>query len=55
MSGFNSKRESAADKVKEREALMLLEKATRSCNNIDEQRAIDALMQEAQSAQEKNT
>ena len=31
----------------EREALKLLEDATRSCNNIDEQRALDALMQEA--------
>jgi hypothetical protein len=34
----------------------LLEEATRSCNNIDEQRALDALMREAlaQPAQEKN-
>jgi hypothetical protein len=30
----------------------LLEEATRSCNNIDEQRALDALMREAQPAQE---
>jgi hypothetical protein len=35
----------------EREALKLLEEATRSCNNIDEQRALDALMREAQPAQ----
>jgi len=36
----------------EREALKLLEDATRSCNNIDEQRALDALMREVQPAQE---
>ena len=44
MTGFESKRDAAADK--------LLEEATRSCNNIDEQRALDALMREAQPAQE---
>jgi hypothetical protein len=42
--GFQAKRKMAADK--------LLEEATRSCNNIDEQRALDALMREAQPAQE---
>lgn len=44
--GFPAKRAMAADK--------LLEKATRSCNHIDEQRALDALMREAlaQPAQE---
>jgi len=36
----------------EREALKLLEDATRSCNNIDEQRALDALMRGVQPAQE---
>ena len=36
------------------EALKLLEKATRSCNNFDEQRALDALMREAQPAQKDN-
>ena len=44
MTGYDSKRDAAADK--------LLEEATRSCNNIDEQRALDALMREAQPAQE---
>jgi len=34
------------------EAMKLLENGTRSCNNIDEQRALDALMREAQPAQE---
>jgi hypothetical protein len=38
--GFPAKRAMAANK--------LLEEATRSCNNIDEQRALDALMREAQ-------
>lgn len=42
--GFKVKRQMAADK--------LLEEATRSCNNIDEQRALDALMREAQPAPE---
>jgi len=49
--GFQAKRAAAADKVQEHEALKLLEDATRSCNNIDEQRALDALMREAQPAQ----
>jgi hypothetical protein len=40
--GFPAKRAMAADK--------LLEDATRSCNNIDEQRALDALMRKAQPA-----
>lgn len=40
--GFHAKRAAAADK--------LLEDATRSCNNIDEQRALDALMRKAQPA-----
>jgi hypothetical protein len=40
--GFPAKRAMSADK--------LLEDATRSCNNIDEQRALDALMREAQPA-----
>jgi hypothetical protein len=56
MTGFDSKQRMAADKLQEpeREALKLLEEATRSCNNIDEQRALDALMCEAlaQPAQE---
>jgi hypothetical protein len=43
--GFPAKRAMAVDK--------LLEDATRSCNNIDEQRALDALMREAQPAQEQ--
>ena len=43
--GFQAKRQMAADK--------LLEDATRSCNNIDEQRALDALMRKAQPAQEQ--
>ena len=38
--GFKAKQAMAADK--------LLEEATRSCNHIDEQRALDALMREAQ-------
>jgi len=52
--GFQAKRAAAADKLREpeREALKLLEDATRSCNNIDEQRALDALMRGVQPAQE---
>lgn len=44
--GFPAKRAMAVDK--------LLEDATRSCNNIDEQRALDALMREAQPAQDQD-
>jgi hypothetical protein len=67
MTGFNSKRSAAADKLHwsdcavhngpaypagecdcdarlSKYAETLLEEATRSCNNIDEQRALDALM-----------
>jgi len=52
--GFKAKQAMAADKLREpeREALKLLEDATRSCNNIDEQRALDALMRGVQPAQE---
>jgi len=52
--GFQAKRAAAADKLREpeREALKLLEDATRSCNNIDEQRALDALMRGVQPAQD---